>query len=169
MKWAACGDESLLPEGPAVPGVGREREGPSADARPDTVGGGIAVMFERELALEGVVGLLDPLANPPELPEPWLPVARITPDEARARARAGARALGGPAGRLGALADLEGLAGRDWRGIQRVDPLAERRQYLVGEPDATSPVDAALATAPSKDLLGALARAPPSRPIRNRS
>ena len=63
---AWCVDESVFPEGPAVPDAGREGEDALADAGPDAGRDMTAVIFERELAFEGVVDRLDPLPDPAE-------------------------------------------------------------------------------------------------------
>src|SRR5579859_4107572 len=74
-------DESVVPEGPAVPDAGGESEDALADACPDAGGDVSAVVLERELAFEGVVDRLDPLTDPAELAEPWLLVAPVSPNE----------------------------------------------------------------------------------------
>src|SRR5919201_6522408 len=78
---ARCVDESVFPEGPAVPDAGGESEDALTDARPDAGGHVTAVMLERELALEGVVDRLDPLTDPAELPDPRLLVAAVGTQE----------------------------------------------------------------------------------------
>src|SRR4051794_16559422 len=74
---AWCVDESLFPERPAVPDASGEGEDALADARPDADWDMTAVLFERELALEGVVDQLDPLTDPAELAEAGLLVAAV--------------------------------------------------------------------------------------------
>src|SRR5579875_2052220 len=78
---AGCVDESGLPELPAVPDACGECEDALADPGPDTCGDVAAVIFEGELALEGVVDRLDPLADRAELAEPWFLVAAVGADE----------------------------------------------------------------------------------------
>src|ERR1700757_80052 len=74
---AGCVDDSVVPEGPAVPDPGGEGEDALTDARPDTVGDVAAVPLERELAFEGVVDRLDPLSDPAELSEPGFLIAAV--------------------------------------------------------------------------------------------
>jgi hypothetical protein len=78
---AGCVDESVFPEGPAVPDAGGESEDALTDARPDAGGDVAAVVLERELALEGVVDRLDPLTDPAELADPRLLVAAVGTQE----------------------------------------------------------------------------------------
>src|SRR5438270_6448179 len=87
-------DESVVPEGPAVPDAGGESEDALADACPDAGGDVTAVVFERELAFEGVVDRLDPLTDPAELAEPWLLVAPVRPNEVGVEGGDGALELG---------------------------------------------------------------------------
>src|SRR4051794_31748428 len=74
-------DERGLPQLPAVPHAGCEREDALADARPDAVGDVGAVVFETELALEGVVDRFDPLTDRAELAEPGPLVVAVGTDE----------------------------------------------------------------------------------------
>src|SRR3954451_9759817 len=67
-----------------VPDARGEREDALADASPDALGGMATVTLERELALEGVVDGLDPLADAAERPEARLLVAAVGTDELRA-------------------------------------------------------------------------------------
>jgi hypothetical protein len=57
---AGCVDESVFPQGRAVPHAGGECKDPLADAHPDAGGDGSAVILQRELAFEGVVDRFDP-------------------------------------------------------------------------------------------------------------
>src|SRR5918999_5527634 len=68
------GDEATagLVGEPVVPNAGCECEHALADTGPDAVGGVGAVTLERELALEGVVDRLDPLADAAERAEAGL-------------------------------------------------------------------------------------------------
>src|SRR5512147_149540 len=78
---ARCVDESVFPESPAVPDASGEGEEALADARPDADRDVTAVLFERELAFEGVVDRFDPLADPAELAEAGFLVATVGPQE----------------------------------------------------------------------------------------
>ena len=51
---------------PVVPDAGRQGEQALVDAHPDSREGVCAVPLQRELALEGVVGRLDPLTDGPQ-------------------------------------------------------------------------------------------------------
>src|SRR5215217_5559122 len=75
-------DESVFPEGPAVPYARGESEDALTDARPDAGGHVAAVILERELAFEGVVDRLDPLTDPAELADSRLLVAAVGTQEA---------------------------------------------------------------------------------------
>src|SRR6266496_5502678 len=66
---------------PVVPAAGGECEYALAHARPDAFGGVAAMTFERELAFEGVVDGLDPLADAAERAEARLLVAAVGADE----------------------------------------------------------------------------------------
>src|SRR3954454_5434576 len=61
---------------PVVPAAGGQCEDALAHARPDAFGGVAAVTLERELAFEGVVNGLDPLADAAERAEARLLVRR---------------------------------------------------------------------------------------------
>ena len=74
---AGCVDESGLPELPAVPDAGGEGKDALTDPRPYSLGDVPAVLFERELAFEGVVDRLDPLADAAELAESRLLVSAV--------------------------------------------------------------------------------------------
>src|SRR5262249_41044367 len=67
--------------GPVVPDSGGHGEQPLGDAGGDAVGGAAAVAFEVELALEGVVDRLDPLADPADVPVPGCLVAAVGADQ----------------------------------------------------------------------------------------
>jgi len=67
-----------------VPDGGGECEQAGGDAGVDAGQGAAAVVFEGELALEGVDDGLDPLALPGELPEPGGLVLAVGADQVRA-------------------------------------------------------------------------------------
>src|SRR5215469_10163246 len=67
--------------GPVVPDGGGHGQQPLGDAGIDACGGAAAVAFEVELAFEGVVDRLDPLADPADRPVPWCLVAAVGPDQ----------------------------------------------------------------------------------------
>ena len=70
---------------PVVPDGGGEGEQALADACPDAFGDVCAVVFEGELAFEGVVDRLDPLAYGAELAEPCGFVFAVGADELRVK------------------------------------------------------------------------------------
>src|SRR6266545_4078403 len=71
----------LLVELPVDPYAGGEGQDALADAYPDSFGDMAAVVLERELAFEGVVDRLDPLADPAERSEALALILAIGADE----------------------------------------------------------------------------------------
>src|SRR5439155_19674708 len=67
--------------GPVVPDRCRHGEQPLGDAGVDAFGGAAAVAFEVELAFEGVVDGLDPLADPADRPVAGRLVAAVGADQ----------------------------------------------------------------------------------------
>ena len=65
---------------PVVPDGGGHGQQPLGDAGPDSCGGPAAVAFEVELAFEGVVDRLDPLAGPADRPVAGCLVAAVRAD-----------------------------------------------------------------------------------------
>src|SRR5215470_18539484 len=70
-----------LAGGPVVPDGGGQGEQPLGDAGVDAGGGAAAVAFQVELAFEGVVDRLDPLADPADGPVAGRLVAAVGPDQ----------------------------------------------------------------------------------------
>src|SRR5438046_9675611 len=68
--------------GPVVPDSCCHGEQPLGDAGVDAFGGAAAVAFEVELAFEGVVDGLDPLADPADRPVAGRLVATVGVDQA---------------------------------------------------------------------------------------
>src|SRR5215468_8859751 len=66
---------------PVVPDAGGECEQALSDPNEDAEVGAAAVLFEPELALEGVVDGLDALPDPGQLAVAWALIAPIRPDE----------------------------------------------------------------------------------------
>src|SRR5437867_5993013 len=123
---AAGGVElACLVELPVVPDAGGEGQHALADACPDAFGDVTAVVFERELALGGVVDRLDPLADGAERSEPRRLALAVGAHELRVQGRDDL---------------LELLAGKAL--VADDDLLAVE----VGEHEATSVVDVAKAT-----------------------
>src|ERR1700747_1589908 len=84
MGSVVVGDQRSLDGfggGPVVPDGGGQGEQPLGDAGIDALGGAAAVAFEVELAFEGVVDRLDPLADPADGPVPGCLVAAVGPDQ----------------------------------------------------------------------------------------
>src|SRR5215213_2485403 len=81
------GNVAEFPELPVVPDADCEREDALADARPDPVGSVGAVLFQGELALEGVVDGLDPLTDPAERAEALGLSLAVGTDELRVECR----------------------------------------------------------------------------------
>jgi hypothetical protein len=73
-------DESGLPQLPAVPDAGGQRQDALADTDPDTVGDVPAVQFEGELAFGGLIDRFDPLAHATQVSEPAGLVLAVGPD-----------------------------------------------------------------------------------------
>src|SRR5215471_20957574 len=69
---------------PVVPDGGGHGQQPLGDAGPDSCGGPAAVAFQVELAFEGVVDRLDPLADPADGPVAGRLVAAVGPDQVQA-------------------------------------------------------------------------------------
>src|SRR5689334_4230520 len=84
MGSVVVGDQGSLDGfggGPVVPDGGGHGQQPLGDAGVDTGGGAAAVAFEVELAFEGVVDRLDPLADPADGPVTGCLVAAVGPDQ----------------------------------------------------------------------------------------
>src|SRR5215211_4764654 len=86
--------ESGFPELTAVPDASGEGKDALTDPRPHSLGDVSAVLFERELAFEGVVDRLDPLADAAELAESRLLVSAVGADERRVEGGDGLLELG---------------------------------------------------------------------------
>src|SRR6516162_11501214 len=88
MGSVVIGDQRPLDgfgSGPVVPDGGGHGQQPLGDAGVDTCGGAAAVAFQIELALEGVVDRLYPLADPADgAVAGWL-VAPVGPDQAHTK------------------------------------------------------------------------------------
>src|SRR5438094_8522146 len=86
MGSVVIGDQRSLDgfgTGPVVPDGEGQAEQPLGDAGVDARGGPAAVAFEVELAFEGVVDRLDPLADPADGPVAGWLVAAVGPDQAQ--------------------------------------------------------------------------------------
>src|SRR6185437_10183949 len=83
--------------GPVVPDGGGHGEQSLGDAGVDAAGGAAAVAFQVELAFEGVVDRLDPLADPADGPVAGCLVAAVGADQVQPEA-AGDQVLELPSG-----------------------------------------------------------------------
>ena len=106
------GEGSLdgCPDAPVMPDRGGEGQEPGGDAGVDAGQGSPAVVFESELAFEGVEDGLDPLTAAGELPKPGRLVFAVGADQVRTQ-RAGDEGFEVPAGE--ALVAEDDLPGAD--------------------------------------------------------
>src|SRR5262245_66663651 len=84
MGSVVIGDQRPLDRfggGPVVPDGGGHGQQPLGDAHVDAGGGAAAVAFEVELAFEGVVDRLDPLADPADRAVAGFLVAAVGADQ----------------------------------------------------------------------------------------
>src|SRR5690242_7754332 len=123
MGSAVVVDQAALdrcPGGPVVPDGGGHGQQPLGDAGPDAGGGAAAVVFQVELAFEGVVDRFDPLADPADGRVAGCLVAAVGADQPQPEPGGDQVLEGAPGEAL--------VADEDQPGPQRAGPAGVRQQ-----------------------------------------